>query len=154
MIRPPQRSTLFPYTTLFRSHVRREWLAHRGILRAPAAFGRELHIDGKPLSLRRGVPAAGAAAGGSVLERAGGGLDVAADLAWGRCGRGSRDRGMRLCVKFESTALLTLSASGLSAHLTIGTPAADSALTTSAGFRRVASYSTSTASSVGASFSF
>src|SRR5689334_24718886 len=73
MIRPPQRSTLFPYTTLFRSHVRREWLAHRGILRAPAAFGRELHIDGKPLSLRRGVPAAGAAAGGSVLERAGGG---------------------------------------------------------------------------------
>src|SRR2546430_11340586 len=29
MIRPPPRSTLFPYTTLFRSHSQSEWLAGR-----------------------------------------------------------------------------------------------------------------------------
>src|SRR3712207_8785125 len=30
MIRRPPRSTLFPYTTLFRSHTRREDLGHHG----------------------------------------------------------------------------------------------------------------------------
>src|SRR5258707_15479882 len=30
MIRRPPRSTLFPYTTLFRSHVQRSWLASQG----------------------------------------------------------------------------------------------------------------------------
>src|SRR5206468_8304564 len=30
MIRPPPRSTLFPYTTLFRSLRRRRWSAYRG----------------------------------------------------------------------------------------------------------------------------
>src|SRR3712207_8309806 len=33
MIRRPPRSTLFPYTTLFRSHGHREWPAARGELR-------------------------------------------------------------------------------------------------------------------------
>src|SRR5256886_10396217 len=45
MIRRPPRSTLFPYTTLFRSRVRESW--------AVAA-----------LSVRRAVVSAGAAAGG------------------------------------------------------------------------------------------
>src|SRR5688572_31294270 len=33
MIRPPPRSTLFPYTTLFRS--RRAWLSHVGLVGLP-----------------------------------------------------------------------------------------------------------------------
>src|SRR5260370_41264541 len=31
MIRRPPRSTLFPYTTLFRSHVLRGWIANFGV---------------------------------------------------------------------------------------------------------------------------
>src|SRR5438034_5145713 len=42
MIRRPPRSTLFPYTTLFRSHVRRELDAFR------ARHGRSLHLEIEP----------------------------------------------------------------------------------------------------------
>src|SRR5690348_17585474 len=36
MIRRPPRSTLFPYTTLFRSHVKRAYEAHRALVREKA----------------------------------------------------------------------------------------------------------------------
>src|SRR3989442_7141413 len=37
MIRRPPRSTLFPYTTLFRSHARARWNGYRGAGREPGA---------------------------------------------------------------------------------------------------------------------
>src|SRR3712207_7693624 len=45
MIRRPPRSTLFPYTTLFRSHVRRR--AESGLLQVPRRW-RELGERGRP----------------------------------------------------------------------------------------------------------
>src|SRR5258708_11739755 len=56
MIRRPPRSTLFPYTTLFRSHVQR----HVGVDSDLLALGRHLdvleavHGDGSPLAGARG----------------------------------------------------------------------------------------------------
>src|SRR5687768_18156107 len=41
MIRRPPRSTLFPYTTLFRSLCRQPWAAKRGARRRPWAPKRE-----------------------------------------------------------------------------------------------------------------
>ena len=61
-------------------HVRRQGLADRRLLRPSAAPGRELHFDRQSVSVRRGVSAAGIAARRSVLERAGGRLDVAAHV--------------------------------------------------------------------------
>src|SRR2546422_427071 len=47
MIRRPPRSTLFPYTTLFRSHFRTDWLALREIgWRATAAALSDLAAEG------------------------------------------------------------------------------------------------------------
>src|SRR5256885_10227609 len=40
MIRRPPRSTLFPYTTLFRSRQFLDRLSHRGLLRRPGSDGR------------------------------------------------------------------------------------------------------------------
>src|ERR1035438_2051848 len=58
MIRRPPRSTLFPYTTLFRSSVREvEQLAH-GCFRGPESFRREI-LQGNlalPLERMRQVP--------------------------------------------------------------------------------------------------
>src|SRR5438093_9285227 len=51
MIRRPPRSTLFPYTTLFRSHARRARerggvvQRHDAAVRRRGAEGRELHAD-------------------------------------------------------------------------------------------------------------
>src|SRR5262249_61546859 len=45
MIRPPPRSTLFPYTTLFRSSVSADRL-HRGVVDVPC--GRACRIDRTP----------------------------------------------------------------------------------------------------------
>src|SRR5260370_24611238 len=44
MIRRPPRSTLFPYTTLFRSHVPRD-RRRRGLVRLPAAAIRRCNQD-------------------------------------------------------------------------------------------------------------
>src|SRR2546430_12304073 len=38
MIRRPPRSTLFPYTTLFRSDIHKESIVHMGSLTTPVAF--------------------------------------------------------------------------------------------------------------------
>src|SRR2546430_5582458 len=69
MIRRPPRSTLFPYTTLFRSHLGAQVLA----------LGVRAHGD--PLERRPGhddgVPVAGRAAGGELAPPAG--LEVFAD---------------------------------------------------------------------------
>src|SRR3712207_8781886 len=49
MIRRPPRSTLFPYTTLFRSHQRGQraaWVAHpRGLGRVDREWGNKRHQD-------------------------------------------------------------------------------------------------------------
>src|SRR5262245_62358392 len=53
MMRPPPRSTLFPYTTLFRSVVDREHGASRGVGQAPAddVVGRQPAQDRKSTRL-------------------------------------------------------------------------------------------------------
>src|SRR5256885_8659297 len=56
MIRRPPRSTLFPYTTLFRSAHVREALAHRQDERERAKLGREGR-DRRPSRARRRVHA-------------------------------------------------------------------------------------------------
>src|SRR3712207_7444282 len=73
MIRRPPRSTLFPYTTLFRSH-------------APARGCGLPHPTGLP---RAGGPrhAVGLAAGGA---RAGGRPSLRASTSWGRGGKTDR----------------------------------------------------------------
>src|SRR3989454_5423336 len=48
MIRRPPRSTLFPYTTLFRSHVRRAWYRDRHRLRGFAPHGERQRLRGEP----------------------------------------------------------------------------------------------------------
>src|SRR5438067_9886491 len=48
MIRPPPSSTLFPYTTLFRSHGLRRRLQHRPHLRRSHPLGRRRHASGRP----------------------------------------------------------------------------------------------------------
>src|SRR3989441_4238664 len=58
MIRRPPRSTLFPYTTLFRSRSRcaaRELLRRGGcrLLRRPAAVLRRAHLPAPPAAARR-----------------------------------------------------------------------------------------------------
>src|SRR5438093_7307245 len=52
MIRRPPRSTLFPYTTLFRSNAARQLPAGRAACGAPQA-GRRAGALGAPLSRRR-----------------------------------------------------------------------------------------------------
>src|SRR2546422_5598312 len=54
MIRRPPRSTLFPYTTLFRSHARRRLRGAAGH-RVPVGRRRAGRLAGAPA--RRGVPA-------------------------------------------------------------------------------------------------
>src|SRR3712207_8363117 len=63
MIRRPPRSTLFPYTTLFRSHVAAEGPAHRGGAR-PVDLGPLLHgVDrGHEVGVGRLAPRTPAAA--------------------------------------------------------------------------------------------
>src|SRR5437763_9828991 len=53
MIRPPPRSTLFPYTTLFRSHA-----GHADKIAAVAAHARDFGARFQTRSLRRPVAAA------------------------------------------------------------------------------------------------
>src|SRR2546426_7407587 len=53
MIRRPPRSTLFPYTTLFRSRPRARWRRVRGRFapeRQQALNGRDLHLGGNVLA--------------------------------------------------------------------------------------------------------
>src|SRR5256885_11809279 len=45
MIRRPPRSTLFPYTTLFRSHPGAE---QRRVCRVAAVLRRPIHLEGQP----------------------------------------------------------------------------------------------------------
>src|SRR2546426_5581897 len=59
MIRRPPRSTLFPYTTLFRSHERVQGAGHRRALRRHR-LGRLSHLGGERC-LRRGGGEGGAA---------------------------------------------------------------------------------------------
>src|SRR5688572_32686068 len=64
MIRPPPRSTLFPYTTLFRS------MARRGRHRARPSSIRSSQRRRRPSTAQRGTPASGHDSG-----LAGGGSD-------------------------------------------------------------------------------
>src|SRR3712207_8320955 len=52
MIRRPPRSTLFPYTTLFRSYLRGSGPASRGAARLS---GHGPPVDGRPHAVRRGA---------------------------------------------------------------------------------------------------
>src|SRR5260370_21044685 len=52
MIRRPPRSTLFPYTTLFRSDVRWETLASRRLAEPLVAFSKEVRIWVQRLATR------------------------------------------------------------------------------------------------------
>src|SRR2546430_10825715 len=55
MIRRPPRSTLFPYTTLFRSRANRAFLRHRGAgMRQPSARTVGAFMDGGERCDRRG----------------------------------------------------------------------------------------------------
>src|SRR5256885_13034778 len=54
MIRRPPRSTLFPYTTLFRSHLRRRGADSQGPRRAAHAGAVGAETDARPVRLRPG----------------------------------------------------------------------------------------------------
>src|SRR5688572_32708062 len=56
MIRPPPRSTLFPYTTLFRSNVRDHSFEHRGVPPGNVARRRSLRVGADVGLVRFGAP--------------------------------------------------------------------------------------------------
>src|SRR2546425_4393088 len=70
MIRRPPRSTLFPYTTLFRSSLRRAQGVHRDA-GAVAGTEHQLHPDDYREGRRPGDHAHGVPAGGRARERDG-----------------------------------------------------------------------------------
>src|SRR5438309_4004082 len=70
MLRPPPRSTLFPYTTLFRSRLTRYWSLERcDPPDDPVEAVRETFLDAVRLQLRSDVPVGTCLSGGIVRDR-------------------------------------------------------------------------------------
>src|SRR5260370_14933187 len=87
MIRRPPRSTLFPYTTLFRSRLWAVWApAPVASARAGAASGRGVVVVGSPqvggAVLRAGVAVVGIPQVGAGAPRAGPGVLPAGPAGW------------------------------------------------------------------------
>src|SRR3712207_8298413 len=96
MIRRPPRSTLFPYTTLFRSSMTATISANRAIGSAPPAIGRDPRI--LPQGWRASDHARNEAGVESLVTRTeprGTRVAAGADLSTGRAGTASRESLLR-----------------------------------------------------------